>query len=126
MWPIPRKSSREHGALRAEVGRRQICVDDTLSKGVESWAGTDCNDQRSPCPTDLLMSRSSVRRPAARHPQKRRPTRWPHPGQSVFSALGLQGDHTEARILGALARCPVFLSLDAVCQAIGEMEWAPS
>jgi len=33
-------------------------------------------------------------------------------------------DHTEVRILGALAKiAPAFLSLDAVCQAIKEMEW---
>src|SRR5262249_56002143 len=45
--------------------------------------------------------------------------------KASFSGLWVyKEDHTEARILGALAKIqPSFLSLDAVCQAIQEAEW---
>ena len=45
--------------------------------------------------------------------------------KASFSGLWVyKEDHTEARILGALAKIqPEFLSLDAVCQAIKEAEW---
>jgi pyruvate ferredoxin oxidoreductase delta subunit len=45
--------------------------------------------------------------------------------KASFSGLWVyKEDHTEARILGALAKIqPNFLSLDAVCQAIREAEW---
>ena len=47
------------------------------------------------------------------------------PAKASFSGLWVfKEDHTEARVLGALARIqPEFLSLEAVCQAIGEAEW---
>ncbi len=47
------------------------------------------------------------------------------PAKASFSGLWVyKEDHTEARILGALAKIqPAFLSLDAVCQAIKEAEW---
>jgi pyruvate ferredoxin oxidoreductase delta subunit len=47
------------------------------------------------------------------------------PAKASFSGLWVyKEDHTEARILGALAKIqPSFLSLDAVCQAITEAEW---
>src|SRR4029450_13777755 len=45
--------------------------------------------------------------------------------KASFSGLWVyKEDHTEARILGALASIkPEFLSLDAVCQSIKEAEW---
>jgi len=45
--------------------------------------------------------------------------------KASFSGLWVfKEDHTEARILGALAKIqPGFLSLDAVCAAIAEAEW---
>jgi pyruvate ferredoxin oxidoreductase delta subunit len=45
--------------------------------------------------------------------------------KASFSGLWVyKEDHTEARILGALAKIqPEFLSLDAVCEAIQEAEW---
>src|SRR5262249_59243299 len=47
------------------------------------------------------------------------------PAKASFAGLWVyKEDHTEARILGALAKIqPSFLSLDAVCQAIQEAEW---
>jgi pyruvate ferredoxin oxidoreductase delta subunit len=45
--------------------------------------------------------------------------------KASFSGLWVhKEDHTEVRILGALARiAPSFLTLEAVCQAVKEMEW---
>jgi pyruvate ferredoxin oxidoreductase delta subunit len=45
--------------------------------------------------------------------------------KASFSGLWVyKEDHTEVRVLGALARiAPEFLSLDAVCQAVREIEW---
>src|SRR5881296_1690071 len=45
--------------------------------------------------------------------------------KASFSGLWVyREDHTEVRVLGALAKiAPGFLSLDAVGQAISEMEW---
>jgi pyruvate ferredoxin oxidoreductase delta subunit len=47
------------------------------------------------------------------------------PAKASFSGLWVfREDHTEARVLGALAKIESgFLSLDAVCQAILEAEW---
>jgi pyruvate ferredoxin oxidoreductase delta subunit len=47
------------------------------------------------------------------------------PAKASFSGLWVyKEDHTEARILGALAKLqPGFLSLEAVCAAIQEAEW---
>src|SRR5207237_9484409 len=45
--------------------------------------------------------------------------------KASFSGLWVyREDHTEVRILGALAKiAPAFLSLDGVSQAIAEMDW---
>jgi pyruvate ferredoxin oxidoreductase delta subunit len=45
--------------------------------------------------------------------------------KASFSGLWVyKEDHTEVRVLGALARiAPAFLSLDGVCAAVKEMEW---
>src|SRR5438034_1403157 len=45
--------------------------------------------------------------------------------KASFSGLWVyKEDHTEVRILGALAKiAPAFLTLDGVCEAIREMEW---
>src|SRR5437879_11688013 len=45
--------------------------------------------------------------------------------KASFSGLWVyKEDHTEVRILGALAKiAPAFLSLDGVSQAIAEMDW---
>jgi pyruvate ferredoxin oxidoreductase delta subunit len=106
-----------------------ICVDDTLSKGVESWAWYGLQPiNRLILPGGHLLM-TSVQPPAALlkdiH-QKETPYQlWLLPGTASFSGLWVyKEDHTEVRILGALARIvPEFLSLEAVSAAIREAEW---
>src|SRR6266852_3631126 len=87
-----------------------VCVDDTLAKGVESWAWYGLQPinrltviHRKDAPYKLALIRA----------------------KASFSGLWVyKEDHTEVRILGALAKiAPAFLTLDGVCQAIAEMEW---
>ncbi len=106
-----------------------ICVDDTLSKGVESWAWyglQPINRVTQPNGTLLMTSVRSVDDLLRDIHKKETPyTLALIRAKASFSGLWVyKEDHTEARILGALAKiAPSFLSLDAVCQAIGEMEW---
>jgi pyruvate ferredoxin oxidoreductase delta subunit len=106
-----------------------ICVDDTLAKGVESWAWyglQPINRLTLPDGTVLITSLQSPEDLLRDVHQKDAP--WNLAlvrAKASFSGLWVyKEDHTEARILGALARIkPEFLSLDAVCQAISEAEW---
>jgi pyruvate ferredoxin oxidoreductase delta subunit len=106
-----------------------ICVDDTLCKGVESWAwyglqpinrlllpGGHLLVTTTRTPGDLL--RDIHRKESPYH-------LWPLQGKASFSGLWVyKEDHTEARLLGALARiAPEVLSIDAVCAAVAEAEW---
>src|SRR5215467_10276532 len=94
-----------------------ICVDDTLSKGVESWAWYGLQ------PINRLQSPAALLRDI--HKKETPYHLWILPGQASFSGLWVyKEDHTEARILGALAKIePQVLSLDAVAAAIREAEW---
>src|SRR5437870_9698520 len=106
-----------------------ICVDDTLAKGVESWAWyglQPINRLTVPNGTVLMTSIQSfgellkdIHRKDA--PYKLALIR----AKASFSGLWVyREDHTEVRILGALATiAPAFLSLDGVSQAIAEMDW---
>ena len=106
-----------------------ICVDDTLSKGVESWAwyGLQPINRLTISGGTLLMT--SLQSPAALlkdiHKKDAPYNLALIRAKASFSGLWVyKEDHTEARILGALAKIqPEFLSLDAVCQAIKEAEW---
>src|SRR5207244_4189787 len=103
-----------------------ICVDDTLAKGVESWAWYGLhpiNRLTVPNGTVLMTSIQSfgellkdIHRKDA--PYKLALIR----AKASFSGLWVyREDHTEVRILGALATiAPAFLSLDGVSQAIAE------
>src|SRR5213083_326390 len=106
-----------------------IAVDDTLCKGVESWAWyglQPINRLTVPNGTVLMTSIQSfgellkdIHRKDA--PYKLALIR----AKASFSGLWVyKEDHTEVRVLGALAKiAPAFLSLDGVSQAIAEMEW---
>src|SRR5712664_4808439 len=106
-----------------------VCVDDTLSKGVESWAWYGLQPiNRLTVPNGTLLMTSlqpfegllkDIHKKDA--PYKLSLLR----AKASFSGLWVyKEDHTEARILGALARiAPSFLTLDGVCQAIAEIEW---
>src|SRR5215510_4463642 len=106
-----------------------ICVDDTLSKGVESWAWyglQPINRLTLPNGTLLMTSLQKSEDLLKDIHQKGAPYSLALiPAKASFSGLWVyKEDHTEARILGALAKIqPSFLSLDAVCQAIQEAEW---
>jgi pyruvate ferredoxin oxidoreductase delta subunit len=106
-----------------------ICVDDTLTKGVESWAWYGLQPlNRLILPNGHLLITSI--QPAAEllkdiHAKDTPYTMWILPAKASFSGLWVyKEDHTEVRLLGALARIvPGLLSIDAVVAAIREAEW---
>src|SRR5687767_13158123 len=106
-----------------------IVLDDTLSKGVESWAWyglQPINRVTVPNGTVLMTSLQSHDELLKDIHKKDAPyTLALMRAKASFSGLWVyREDHTEVRVLGALAKiAPSFLSLDAVCQAIKEMEW---
>src|SRR5438093_2480127 len=106
-----------------------IAVDDTLSKGVESWAWyglQPINRLTVPNGTLLMTSLQSFESLLKDIHKKDAPYKLALlRAKASFSGLWVyKEDHTEARILGALAKiAPSFLSLEAVSQAIAEMEW---
>ncbi len=107
-----------------------ICVDDTLCKGVESWAWYGLQPinrlarLRRPPAGDV---HPLAERAPARHPQEGRAVQPVDPaGQGVLlGALGLQGGpHGGSRPRARLAKiASEFLDIDAVCAAIREAEW---
>lgn len=106
-----------------------VCLDDTLCKGTESWAWyglQPINRVTMPNGT-LLVTTTQIIQDLLKDIHRKN-----HPynlaiiqGQASFSGLWVyKEDHTEARVLGALAKIvPNFLSLDAVCQATMESAW---
>ncbi len=106
-----------------------ICLDDTLSKGVESWGwyGLQPINRLTRPDGHLLMTSLQPADDLIRDIHKKdRPYHLAIiPARSSFSGLWVyREDHTEARVLGSLAKiAPQFLTLEAVCQAIKEMEW---
>jgi pyruvate ferredoxin oxidoreductase delta subunit len=106
-----------------------VCLDDTLSKGVESWAWyglQPINRLTEPNGTVLMTSLQSF--DSLLQDIHRKDTAYKLTlirAKASFSGLWVyKEDHTEVRILGALAKiAPFFLSLDGVCAAIKEMEW---
>ncbi len=106
-----------------------ICLDDTLAKGVESWAWYGLQPlNRLLLPGGHLLVTSTQPAEALLRDLHRKPTEywlWILPGKASFSGLWVhKEDHTEVRVLGALARIvPDVLALDAVCAAIREQEW---
>jgi pyruvate ferredoxin oxidoreductase delta subunit len=106
-----------------------ICVDDTLSKGVESWAWyglQPINRLTEPNGTLLMTSLQPFEALLKDIHKKDAPYKLSLiRAKASFSGLWVyKEDHTEVRILGALAKiAPSFLTLDAVAEAIKEMEW---
>src|SRR4030095_6105709 len=106
-----------------------VVVDDTLSKGVESWAWyglQPINRLTEPNGTVLMTSLQSFE--ALLKDIHKRDTPYKLSlirAKASFSGLWVhKEDHTEARILGALSKiAPHFLSIDGVSQAIQEIEW---
>src|SRR5215470_16085984 len=106
-----------------------VVVDDTLSKGVESWAWyglQPINKLTVPNGTVLMTSLQSYESLLKDIHKKDAPYKLALiRAKASFSGLWVyKEDHTEARILGALAKiAPAFLTLDGVSAAIGEIEW---
>jgi pyruvate ferredoxin oxidoreductase delta subunit len=106
-----------------------IALDDTLAKGVESWAWyglQPINRLTVPNGTVLMTSLQPVGEILKDIHKKDTPyTLSLIRAKASFSGLWVyREDHTEVRVLGALAKiAPAFLSLDGVSQAIREMEW---
>jgi pyruvate ferredoxin oxidoreductase delta subunit len=106
-----------------------ICLDDTLSKGVESWAWYGLQPiNRLTLKNGAVLMTSLQRAEELLKDIHRKEDPYSLaliPAKASFSGLWVhREDHTEARILGALARIkPEFLSLDAVRQAILEADW---
>jgi pyruvate ferredoxin oxidoreductase delta subunit len=106
-----------------------ICVDDTLGKGVESWAWYGLQPiNRLILPNGHLLM-TSTQSPSELlkdiHKKDSVYNLWILPAKASFSGLWVyKEDHTEVRILGALAKiAPELMSIDAVCQAVKEAEW---
>ena len=106
-----------------------IVLDDTLAKGVESWAWyglQPINRLTVPNGTVLMTSVQGFEELLKDIHKKDAPyTLALLRAKASFSGLWVhKEDHTEARVLGALAKiAPSFLTLDAVCAAVKEMEW---
>lgn len=106
-----------------------VCLDDTLCKGVESWAWYGLQPiNRLLLPDGHLLvvsTRSAAELLRDIHRKDAPYTLWILPGKASFSGLWVyREDHTEARVLGALARIvPDVLDLAAVARAIRDAEW---
>ncbi|HXB55069.1 MAG TPA: 4Fe-4S dicluster-binding protein [Vicinamibacteria bacterium] len=106
-----------------------ICVDDALFKGVESWAWyglQPINALTVPDGTVLVTSIHGFDDLLKNAHRKQTPYNLAIlAGQASFAGLWVyKEDHTEVRILGALAKiAPRFLSLESVTEAIKGAEW---
>jgi pyruvate ferredoxin oxidoreductase delta subunit len=106
-----------------------ICLDDTLCKGVESWAwyGLQPINRLTLPNSHVLVTSTQSADDLIRDIHKKNDPYHLSIIQAKASFSGLwvyKEDHTEVRVLGGLAKiAPKFLTLDSVCQAISEMEW---
>ena len=105
-----------------------ICLDDTLCKGIESWAWDGLrpiNVLTKENGTLLVTSKQTTEMLLEDIHQKDVPYNLATvAGPASFSGLWVyKDDHTDVRILGALARvCPGLVTLDSYSQAIVE-QW---
>src|SRR4030095_11389188 len=106
-----------------------VAVDDTLSKGVESWAWYGLQPiNRLTQPNGTLLMTALQRHD--RLPKDIHKKDAPYKLALIRAKASLSGlwvyreDHTEVRVLGALAKfAPSFLTLQGVSDAIREIEW---
>ena len=105
-----------------------ICLDDTLCKGIESWAWDGLrpiNVLTKENGTILVTSKQTTEMLLEDIHQKDVPYNLAIvTGPASFSGLWVyKDDHTDVRVLGALAQvCPGLVGLDSYCQAIME-QW---
>ena len=106
-----------------------INVDDTMCKGIESWAWyglQPINALTKPGGTLMVTSRQQVDALKEDIHQKADPYNLcVVPGIPSFSGLWVyKDDHTDARILGALAKvCPQLVGIESMVEAIREQDW---
>ena len=106
-----------------------INVDDTMCKGIESWAWyglQPINALTKPGGSLIVTSRQSADALIEDIHRKDEPYNLAIvPAATSFSGLWVyKDDHTDARILGALARvCPELVGLDAMLAAIDDQGW---
>lgn len=106
-----------------------VCLDDTLAKGVESWAWYGLQPlNRGTVPNGTVIVTSLQPFDAILQDIHKKDT--PYTLALVRQTASFSGlwvyreDHTEARVLGAVAKvAPGFLPVDAVAEAVKEMEW---
>ncbi len=103
-----------------------INVDDTMCKGVESWAWyglQPINELTRPGGTLIVTSRQQADALLEDIHQKESPYNLAIvTGTASFSGLWVyKDDHTDARVLGALCKvCPELVSLDSMLETINE------
>ncbi|MEE8443422.1 MAG: hypothetical protein V3S37_06690, partial [Dehalococcoidia bacterium] len=101
-----------------------ICLDDTLCKGMESWGWDGLNPVNAVTKeggTLLITTRQTSETLLEDIHRKDVPYNMALvTGPASFSGLWVyKDDHTDVRILGALAQvCPGLVSLDSYCEAI--------
>ena len=106
-----------------------INVDDTMCKGIESWAWyglQPINALTKPGGSLIVTSRQPAHALIEDIHRKDEPYNLAIvPAATSFSGLWVyKDDHTDARILGALAKvCPELVSLDAMLDAIADQDW---
>ena len=106
-----------------------INVDDTMCKGIESWAWyglQPINALTKPGGTLIVTSRQAADALIEDIHQKDSPYNLAIvPASTSFSGLWVyKDDHTDVRILGALARvCPELVSLDSMLAALEDQGW---
>jgi pyruvate ferredoxin oxidoreductase delta subunit len=106
-----------------------ICVDDTLCKGIESWAwyGLQPINKLLVRNGHLLVTSAQQGDDLLKdiHRKDTPYSMWLLRGTASFGGLWVyKEDHTEVRVLGALAKiAPSFLTIEAVSQAIKEADW---
>lgn len=103
-----------------------INVDDTMCKGIESWAWyglQPINQLTKPGGTLIVTSRQEVEQLVEDIHEKDDPYDIAIvPGIASFSGLWVyKDDHTDARVLGALCKvCPQLVSLESMAEALME------
>ena len=106
-----------------------INVDDTMCKGVESWAWyglQPINDLTKPNGTLIVTSRQSADSLIEDIHQRDEPYNLTIvPAAPSFSGLWVyKDDHTDVRLLGALCKvCPDLVSLESMIEAIRDQGW---
>ncbi len=128
--PTARKSSsRTWRATSPSTSTSPSASTTRLSKGVESWAWYGLQPiNRLTVPNGTVLMTSLQPFDSLLEDIHKKDAPWKLSlirAKASFAGLWVyREDHTEVRILGALARlAPEFLSLDAVCQAIKEIDW---